>query len=207
MTGASILPVAWHKGKLYFLFGRDIGDTPGYACFGGGIDKKDRDVFKAALRECAEEMSGFLGNADQLYEMIKTNGGKMEFSHYTGQSMYHGHIIRVPYEPLLPYFYNHSHQYLIKRMKCQSPNKHLFEKAELTWMTVEDMKNRRSEFREFYREIVDQLLSIIPSITKFVKSGPRPSFSTSGSASTSSAISKRNKQAAKKTRKHRPTRK
>ena len=36
--GGGILPVAFHKNELYFLFGleNNMDDTPGWADFGGG---------------------------------------------------------------------------------------------------------------------------------------------------------------------------
>lgn len=179
MPGASILPMAMHNKKLYFLFGRDIGDTPGFACFGGGIEKHETDNYKAALREGAEELSGFLGDATQLEKLIDTNGGFFPITHQSNRGAYHAHLFRIPYEPLLPLFYQQNHDFLMKKMskKHYSQNKHLFEKAEIDWMTVEEMKQRRHEFRPFYRLVVDQIIATLPSIQEFIKTTPLPVFS------------------------------
>ena len=179
MPGASILPTAIHKNKLYFLFGRDIGDTPGFACFGGGVEEHETDIYKAALREGAEELSGFLGDAKQLEKLIETNGGHFPIAHQSNRGAYHAHLFRIPYEPLLPLFYQQNHDFLMKKMTKNhfSQNKHLFEKAEIDWMTVEEMKRRRSEFRPFYRLVVDQIVATLPSIQEFLKTTPQPVFS------------------------------
>ena len=199
MPGASILPMAMHNNKLYFLFGRDIGDTPGFACFGGGIEKHETDVYKAALREGAEELSGFLGDATQLEKLIETNGGHFPITHQSSKGAYHAHLFRIPYEPLLPLFYQHNHDFLMKKLtkKHFSQNKHLFEKAEIDWMTVEQMKQRRNEFRPFYRLIIDQITATLPSIHEFLKTTPQPVFSPS-SKHTSSNKPKRKTQKNKK---------
>jgi len=180
MPGASILPVAIHKNKLYFLFGRDIGDTPGFACFGGGVEEHETDIYKAALCEGAEELSGFLGDSQQLETLIEVNGGHFPITHQSNRGAYHAHLFRIPYEPLLPLFYKQNHDFLMKTLtkKHFSENKHLFEKAEIDWMTVKDMKQRRNEFRPFYRLIVDQIIATLPSIQEFLKKTPQPVFSS-----------------------------
>ena len=178
MAGASLLPVAIHKNKLHFLFGRDIGDTPGFACFGGGIESHETNIYQAALREGAEELTGFLGNAKQLEQLIETNGGHFPITHQSNRGLYHAHLFRIPYEPLLPLFYQQNHDFLIQKMNKRhfSKNKHLFEKAEIAWMTPQDMMKRRDEFRPFYRLIIDQILATLPSIQEFLKKTPTPVF-------------------------------
>jgi hypothetical protein len=53
----------------------------------------------------------------------------------------------------------------------------LFEKAEIRWFSLSDMKKHRSEFRNFYQEIVDLLVKNSVKIQKFaekrVKSGKK----------------------------------
>jgi hypothetical protein len=172
MTGSSILPVAIYKGVLHFLFGRDIGDTPGFACFGGGVEDHEKELFKAALREGAEEMKGFLGTPSQLQESIQKNGGHFDLDFKLSRGHYHCHIICIDYDPRLPKYYNQNHVFLMSAMDKShwKANKHLFEKVEIDWMTTRDMKRRRSEFRPFYRDIVDQLLEKEPEIRKFANS-------------------------------------
>ena len=82
MVAASILPVTIHKNKLCFLFGKENElevSAPGWSDFGGGL-KKNENPFKGALREGAEELTGFFGNADQLKKLIEENGGFLKMS-------------------------------------------------------------------------------------------------------------------------------
>ena len=208
MAGASLLPVAIHKNKLYFLFGRDIGDTPGFACFGGGIESHEKDIFKAALREGAEELTGFLGDASQLETLIQNNGGHFPITHQSNRGAYHAHLFRIPYDPLLPLFYKQNHDFLMKKMSKShfSDNKHLFEKAEIDWMTVEQMKQRRNEFRPFYRLIIEQIIATLPSIQEFLKTTPVPVFSSNPKYISYNHVNKNHTQTKAK-RKHRKTRK
>ena len=45
----------------------------------------------------------------------------------------------------------------------------LFEKIGLDWFTIEDMENRRNEFRPFYRHIVDNIISKKEKIKLFLE--------------------------------------
>ena len=49
MVASAFLPVAIHKGKLIFLFGKEAHDdsAPGFSDFGGGV-KEGEDIY---LRE------------------------------------------------------------------------------------------------------------------------------------------------------------
>ena len=43
----------------------------------------------------------------------------------------------------------------------------VFEKIEIRWVSIDEMKNKRSSFRFFYREILHQLISQEAEIGKF----------------------------------------
>ena len=43
-----------------------------------------------------------------------------------------------------------------------------FEKVEIKWMTVAEMRRRRGEFRSFYRTILDRIIQESPQIYKFI---------------------------------------
>jgi hypothetical protein len=45
----------------------------------------------------------------------------------------------------------------------------LFEKAEIRWFSLSDMKKHKSEFRNFYQEIVDLLLANSAKIHRFAE--------------------------------------
>lgn len=167
MVGSSILPACIHKGKLYFLFGKenDLADTPGWSDFGGGVDKGE-NVFDAALREGGEELTGFLGGGVELRALIKKHGGVYKKTVQT----YNAHIFHYPYDPLLPVYYNNNHKFLWNRMDKKMLNDtKLFEKIEVAWFSIEDIKKRRGEFRNFYREIVDEILKDESKIRQFLE--------------------------------------
>jgi 8-oxo-dGTP pyrophosphatase MutT (NUDIX family) len=167
MVASAFLPVAWHKGTMYFLFGkeRDEDSSPGFSDFGGGVENKE-DIYEAGLREMAEETTGFFGDSDEIRAYVDSHGGVYPLVH----GKYHIHIFRCEYEPKLIDYYNRSHTFIYDHMDHEYLKKtKIFEKVEIQWMTLEDMKRRRSEFRHFYRVIVDKLLKESPKIMEFVR--------------------------------------
>ena len=72
---------------------------------------------------------------------------------------YNLHIICIKYDENLPTYFNNNHTFLWKRMNKRFLNKtKLFEKQEIKWFSIHDMKKHRGQFRAFYRNIVDILL-------------------------------------------------
>jgi len=167
MVASAFLPVAIHKNQLYFLFGRETDDdsAPGFSDFGGGV-KDGEDLYEAGLREAAEETTGFWGEADDVRAMVKRNGGVYRLSHDT----YHIHIFRHDYDPAMVDFYNNNHAFVYQRLNHAYLKKTcIFEKIEMQWMTVAEMKRRRDEFRHFYRPILDKILDDVPNIRRFLQ--------------------------------------
>jgi len=168
MTGSGLLPVAIHKNKLYFLFGKenDLEDSAkGFSDFGGSIDNNE-SPFETALREGAEELTGFLGNAAELERHIKSHGGVKLFK----LENYYTHIFVLDYDQHLPKYYNMNHRFLWDKMDKQILNdSKLFEKIEIDWFSLTELKTRRKEFREFYQEIVNLFLSKSKDIQKFIR--------------------------------------
>ena len=178
MVGSSILPIAIRNNKLWFLFGKEatLEDTPGWSDFGGGMEPSETPL-EAALREGGEELTGFLGDATQLKALIKANKNKIyHIDHHfardkedkSPENRYHVHIIQIPYDENLPKYYNQNHEFLWKRMdKKLLKDTCLFEKINIDWFTPQDAAKHRNKFRNFYREILDNLLSRVPEIKKF----------------------------------------
>lgn len=172
MVASSILPVAIHNGELHFLFGKECpleDSAKGFSDFGGRIEESE-NPYTAALREAAEELGGFLGNESALKQMIAKKGG----AYHMNLNNYHIHLFVMDYDANLPMWYNNHHQYIwdrvpIEVMKTLVSKHHLFEKSEVDWFTPITMKNRRSEFRNFYQVKVDAILKELPKIRKFVK--------------------------------------
>ena len=81
---------------------------------------------------------------------------------------YHVHMFYLPYDENLPKYYNLNHQFLWERMNKEMLNKsRLFEKIEIKWFSMEEIKNNIKEFRNFYQEIVKIFLSNSENIYNF----------------------------------------
>jgi hypothetical protein len=168
MVGSSILPACYYKGKLYFLFGKEnpLADTPGWSDFGGGVEPGE-NIIQTALREGGEELTGILGDDKMISILIKKNGGIFKMQHET----YHIHMFHLPYSEYkdMPKYYNNTHHFLWNRMDKKLLNEtKLFEKIEIQWFSIDDIKKRRGEFRNFYRNIVDMIIEKEPEIRRFL---------------------------------------
>jgi 8-oxo-dGTP pyrophosphatase MutT (NUDIX family) len=168
MVAGSILPVAIYKNKLHFLFGKEnpLEDSnKGWSDFGGGVDKGE-SPYDTAMREGGEELTGFLGDDTSIHRMLKKSGKIYKLAHKD----YHVHMFLMEYDANLPTYYNNNHSFLWKRMNKHLLNKtKLFEKIEIEWFTIDDVKSRRHEFRPFYREITDKMLDEMSQISSVMK--------------------------------------
>lgn len=175
MVAAGFLPVSIKSGKLFFLFGKEAynDSAPGYSDFGGGVEPNETNLYKAGLREMAEETTGFFGNEKELDKMIKKNGGVYKLKHDT----YHIHIFRMDYDEKVCEYYNNNHKFIYDKLDhTYLKSTKIFEKIRIDWMTVEEMKSRRGEFRSFYKEILDGIIENVPNIKTFInqtRSGKR----------------------------------
>ena len=167
MVAASILPVSIHKGKIYFLFGKENemeDSAKGFSDFGGKVENGE-SIMGTALREGAEELCGFLGEPKDIKKLIKKNGGIYKLSH----NGYHVHIFFMEFDENLPKYLTNNHRFLWRRMDRHLLNdSKYFEKQELKWFSVDELRTMKPEFRSFYREIVDLLLQSMPKIQNFI---------------------------------------
>ena len=168
--GGSILPITLHKGKIYFLFGkeRDIDENPGWSDFGGGTDKGETFI-NTAIREGQEELTGFLGSTNDIKKMLNKYGTYNIDFKSEGFDTYRCHIFPMEYDELLPYYYNNNQTFLQKKLdpKIIRDTK-IFEKTQIKWFSFNEIKKDRSKFRSFYRNVVDLILENKLEIKKFV---------------------------------------
>jgi hypothetical protein len=172
MTAGAFLPVTIYKNKLFFLFGKESrnDETPGFSDFGGGIEKNEY-IYEGALREFAEETSGFFGDKEDIRMMVEKNGGYLKFTNDT----YHTHIVKLDYDGKLLKYYNNFQRFLNKTIKNNNnwikmiKMTKIFEKEKMEWMTKEDIMARINEFRPFYRDIIKNILKNYSKIFKFIK--------------------------------------
>ena len=112
--GAGILPTTIHNGKLYFLFGKENkfeDSAPGFSDFGGGTDYSET-YLETAVREGAEELTGFLGNPKDIKKLLKKNGTYNIDYNTNGHKLYRMHIFPMNYDPMLAFYYNNNQRFL-----------------------------------------------------------------------------------------------
>jgi 8-oxo-dGTP pyrophosphatase MutT (NUDIX family) len=176
--GAGILPTTIHNGKLYFLFGKEgkYEDTaPGFSDFGGGTDNKET-FLSTAIRESGEEFTGFLGNNKDIRNLL-TKHGTYNIDHKSeGHNTYRTHIFPFEYNHWLPHYYNNNQRFLQKHMapKIFKTTK-IFEKAEIRWVCVEDLKKMRPQFRFWYKDTIDKIYDHRDDIKNFILKGLKKS--------------------------------
>lgn len=170
--GAGILPTTIHNGKLYFLFGKEgkyEDSAPGFSDFGGGTDNSET-FLETAIREAGEEFTGFLGNDADIRKMLRKYGTYNIDHKSDGHKTYRMHIFPFEYNEWLPHYYNNNQRFLQKRLspKVFKTTK-IFEKAEIRWVCVDDLKQMRPQFRYYFQNIVDAMLNQKESIKTFIK--------------------------------------
>jgi len=178
MVASSILPVTIINGKLYFLFGKENElehSAKGFSDFGGRVEAGE-SIIDTAYREGSEELCGFLGGEEDIKALVEQNGGFYKLSY----GDYHVHIFYMTYDANLTKYFTNQHHFLWNRMDKQMlNNSKLFEKQEIRWFSIEDMKSRQNEFRSFYYAIVKKIFAKLSSIRKFIMSKSKMSKSRS----------------------------
>lgn len=170
--GAGILPTTIHNGKLYFLFGKEgkyEDSAPGFSDFGGGTDKNET-YLETAIREAGEEFTGFLGNDTDVRKMLNKYGTYNIDYNSDGHKTYRMHIFPFQYNEWLPYYYNNNQRFLQKRLDPKVlKNSKIFEKAEIKWVPVTNLKKMRPQFRSYFKNIVDMILNEQHTIKQFIQ--------------------------------------
>jgi hypothetical protein len=170
--GAGILPTTIHNRKLYFLFGKEgkyEDSAPGFSDFGGGTDN-DESFLETAVREGGEELTGFLGNDNDIHKMLSKCGTYNIDYKTDGHKTYRMHIFPFEYNEMLPHYYNNNQRFLQKRLdpKVLKTSK-IFEKAEIKWVCINDLKKMRPKFRSYFQNIIDMILNEKESIRNFIE--------------------------------------
>jgi len=182
--GAGILPTSIHHGKLYFLFGKEnkYADTPGFSDIGGGQDGNET-FLQCAIREGTEELTGFLGSTDELSNLLKRYGTyNIDFN----DNKYRMHIFPMKYDHALPHYFNNNSQFLQKKLdpKIIKESK-IFEKSEIRWICIDDLRKMRSQFRSYFQNTLDIIYDKRNEIYKFISKSQLHKRSRSSSRSRS----------------------
>jgi len=172
--GAGILPVALHNNELYFLFGkgnRFEKSAPGFADFGGGTDPGET-YWETAIREGSEELTGFLGDQQDLKRVLTKSGTFiLDYKTDNTEKLYRTFIFPLEYDEKLVYYYNNNQRFIQKHLDAKViQNTRIFEKEEIRWFTVKEMKKKIHVFRPFYQNIIKNLLVKQEEIRQFMES-------------------------------------
>lgn len=169
--GAGILPTTIHNNELMFLFGKENeyeDSAPGFSDFGGGTDNNET-YLQTAIREGGEELTGFLGSDADLKRALQKHGTYNIDLQTNSHNIYRVHIFPMVYDPMLPFYYNNNQRFIQKRLdpKIIQDTK-IFEKAEIRWVPVDELPKMRSQFRHYFRSIVDRIYEEKNEIRNFI---------------------------------------
>ena len=158
--GGGILPVAIHKGKIYFLFSREwikSKDDGGKWSDFGGSREGDETYRETAIREGYEESGGFLGSKNNIKNLVDNhtllNVTKNGYSCY---------LVLIDYDASLPKrFRNKFKKVLDSKPHMVKKHNGLYEKDMLRWYSYEDMKSKYKMFRPWFKSIVKEIMKIM----------------------------------------------
>ena len=87
-------------------------------------------------------------------------------------SIYRIHIFPMNYDPKLPFYYNNNQLFLQKRLDPQVIKKtKIFEKEEIRWICIDEIRKMKSQFRFFFKPIVDRIYNEKEQIKQFIVKG------------------------------------
>lgn len=172
IMGAGVLPTTIYNDKIYFLFGKENKyetSARGFSDFGGGTDNNE-SFLKTAIREAGEELTGFLGSEKEVNTMLTKYGNLKIDYNSDNHATYRTHIFPIKYDEKLPFYYNNNQRFIQKHLDPKIIKQtRIFEKAEIRWISLNDLPKMRGIFRPFYRNIIDEILSNKEKITFFIK--------------------------------------
>lgn len=174
--GAGVLPATILNGKVHFLFGKENqyeDSAHGFSDFGGGTDNRE-SYLETAVREAGEEFTGFLGSDTDVRQMLKRHG-TFDINYKSDNQkfgLYRMHIFPFPFNPYLTQYYNNNQRFLQKHLDPAVIKKtKIFEKAEIKWVCIDDLKRMRPQFRSYFQNIVDLMLARRAEIERFLRRG------------------------------------
>ena len=155
--GGGILPIAYHKGNIYFLFSRESfinkSQSGLWSDFGGSKENYESH-YQTAIREGVEESNGILGNKTNIKFLIKHHCiGKISDR---GYSIY---LIQVKYDTtIIKNFSDHFNKVLKNRPKLVTADNGLYEKDKIKWIKLQDLKKHIEIFRPWYKKFVFKII-------------------------------------------------
>jgi len=161
---SGILPVALHNNSFHFLFSREfrkgnkkIIDWRDF----GGTPENNETPKETAIREGWEESSGFLGDENDIKNLIEK---KLVCT--VKSNKYTVYVVEIPYDTSLPSRFK-SH---FDKMAAKDPSKLVkdgfYEKDKLLWIKLENIKNHMNKFQPWYKTIVRKLENTFKNFNK-----------------------------------------
>ena len=155
--GGGVLPVAIHKGKLYFLFSREYinskDDGGLWSDFGGSKDN-DETYFETALREGYEESDKIIGSKENIKKLMKNSLQQITINGYRT------YVVLINYDKDLPKKFRNKFLYIKENKPNLLCKKGLYEKDMIKWYSYQDIKKNFNKFRPFYKNIVRTILKL-----------------------------------------------
>lgn len=159
--GAGILPVAVYKGTLFLLLGKERNDL--WSDFGGSAVNKE-EIFKTAIREGCEELNGFLGTENELETIVRKNSimqiGFEERMKKSKKLIYTTFLFNINYDRNLPYYFNNVNNFAEIHLSDKVNKQHngLFEKNEINWFSVNELKQQKIHLRPWYKPFIESVI-------------------------------------------------
>ena len=155
--GGGVLPVAIHKGKLYFLFSREYinskDDGGLWSDFGGSKDN-DETYFETALREGYEESDKIIGSKNNIKKLMKNSIQQITINGYRT------YVVLINYDKDLPKKFRNKFLHIKENKPHLLCKKGLYEKDMIKWYSYQDIKKNFDKFRPFYKNIVRTILKL-----------------------------------------------
>lgn len=165
ITGCGILPYSIHKGKIFFLLGREAKytewkDGHKWAEFAGHRNDNE-SMFDATIREGYEEIMGLISK-DDIKKKIKIN----DLLVYNNSTAF---LIKIPYNPKLPQIFNNFYTYMTSQYNesffvNSIIDKGTFEKDQIQWFEYNEIIELSK--KDILREA---MIMYLPQIKEFIK--------------------------------------
>jgi hypothetical protein len=174
--------------ELKFLLGREnkycINGAYKYCDFGGGNDGEN--ILENVSREASEETMGYFGNKKDIKKMFDRYGTfYIDNINPKNNKVYRIFFLPFPTKNTknkecncndndleIIEYYNNSQKvlenYLPKNLLKKSK---IFEKDKIEWFTINDLKKRKNELREFFKISSEQIIMKENDIKKFITRG------------------------------------
>ena len=155
--GGGILPIAFYKGKIYFLFSREYikskDDGGLWSDFGGS--KENNETFEeTAIREGYEESSDILGTKKDIIELVDSNLYEITVNGYRT------YIVIINFDKSLPRKFRKKFLSIKKNKPYLIKKNGLYEKDMLKWYSYTAIRNDYNKFRPWYKSIIKKILKL-----------------------------------------------